>query len=114
MKTHINALALGLLAGVSAHAAEMPGHATSGIASSAPAASAGTHQANAVVNAIDPAKGTITLAHEPVPSLKWPAMTMPFQISPELAKGLKVGQRVRIEFMAKGMAATITAVTAVP
>src|SRR5207244_8275707 len=38
------------------------------------------HKATGVVKAIDPSKGTVTLAHEPVKSLKWPAMTMGFVV----------------------------------
>ena len=41
----------------------------------------------------------ITLQHEPVPALKWPAMTMPFNLSDAtLAKGLKPGQAVEFSF----------------
>jgi Cu(I)/Ag(I) efflux system periplasmic protein CusF len=57
---------------------------------------------------MDAEKGTIALAHDPVPALKWPAMTMSFSISPELAKGVAAGQRVNFEFTVKGMSGTIT------
>ena len=41
----------------------------------------------------------ITLNHEPVPALKWPAMTMTFKLSPpSLARGFKKGDRVRFGF----------------
>jgi Cu(I)/Ag(I) efflux system membrane fusion protein len=41
----------------------------------------------------------ITLAHEPVKSLGWPAMTMPFQLArAELAAGLKPGDRAHFSF----------------
>jgi Cu(I)/Ag(I) efflux system periplasmic protein CusF len=43
-----------------------------------------------------------------VPTLKWPAMTMAFKVSPELTKGLQTGQKVHFEFEAQGMSATIT------
>jgi Cu(I)/Ag(I) efflux system membrane fusion protein len=47
--------------------------------------------------------GSITLDHEPVPALKWPAMTMPFQLAqPDLAKGLKAGDAVRFRFKQQG------------
>lgn len=43
--------------------------------------------------------GSITLSHEPVPALKWPAMTMTFRLGePGLARGYKVGDRVRFGF----------------
>jgi Cu(I)/Ag(I) efflux system periplasmic protein CusF len=36
------------------------------------------HKAIAVVKGVDAANGKVTLAHEPIESLKWPAMTMSF------------------------------------
>src|ERR1039457_3409710 len=38
------------------------------------------HLAVAVVRAVNPAKNSVTLAHEAIPSLKWPAMTMAFVV----------------------------------
>lgn len=111
MKTCMTIVALGVLAGASAHAAEMPGHNMGGMNMSAPATAPAVHQTTGVVKAVDPALGTITLAHEPVPTLKWSAMTMSFNISPELARGVAVGQRVSIEFTAKGMNGTISKIT---
>lgn len=61
-----------------------------------------------VVKALDAANGTITLSHEPVPAIQWPAMTMAFKITSQLSAGIKVGNRVDFEFVAKGMDATIT------
>jgi membrane fusion protein, copper/silver efflux system len=41
----------------------------------------------------------ITLRHEPVPALKWPAMTMTFRLgAPTLARGFKKGDRVVFSF----------------
>jgi Cu(I)/Ag(I) efflux system membrane fusion protein len=41
----------------------------------------------------------ITISHEAVPSIGWPAMTMTFKLNPPtLAKGLKVGDRVAFGF----------------
>jgi Cu(I)/Ag(I) efflux system membrane fusion protein len=41
----------------------------------------------------------ITLSHGPVESLGWSAMTMPFRLSrPDLATGVKTGDRVRFAF----------------
>ncbi len=42
---------------------------------------------------------SITLSHEAVPAIGWPAMTMTFKLgSPALAKGVKVGDRVAFGF----------------
>ena len=42
---------------------------------------------------------SITISHEPVPAISWPAMTMTFQLDPPgLSKGLKVGDRVAFGF----------------
>ena len=62
-----------------------------------------------VVKGVDAKASQITLAHEPIAALNWPAMTMPFSLSsPALAKGLKVGDKVRFELKAAGMNGTIT------
>jgi Cu(I)/Ag(I) efflux system membrane fusion protein len=45
----------------------------------------------------------VTLSHEPVPAIGWPAMTMNFRLaSPQLAQGLKVGDRVEFGFVQEG------------
>ena len=58
------------------------------------------HQAVGVLNAINPAAGAVTIAHEPVASLKWPAMKMDFVLAnPALVAGLKPGAGVKFEFV---------------
>lgn len=43
----------------------------------------------------------VTLSHEAIPSVGWGAMTMPFKLAkPELAKDIKVGDRVGFDFVA--------------
>ena len=50
------------------------------------------HKAVGVLNAIDAAAGTVTVSHEPVASLKWPAMKMDFVLAnPSLVAGMKPG-----------------------
>jgi len=85
-----------------------------GAADTGTTAPAATNQTTGVIKAIDAKSGTVTLAHDPVPAIKWPAMTMPFHISPELARGVSVGQRVNFEFTAKGMDGTITKIKVLP
>jgi Cu(I)/Ag(I) efflux system protein CusF len=100
-------VSIALLAGGTLRAAEMAGMKME------PPAAAGTakpqvNRAVGVVKALDAAKGTVTLSHEPVPAIKWPAMTMAFKVSKDVAKGIKPGDRVNFEFTAKGMDATVT------
>src|SRR5487761_2773222 len=63
----------------------------------APAAesASATHRGVGTVEAVDPANASVTLAHEPIASLKWPAMTMDFKVKDAaLLRTLKPGQRV--------------------
>lgn len=58
------------------------------------------HKAVGVVKKIDAKAGTLTLAHEAVSSLKWPAMTMGFVVQDKtLLDKLTVGQPVNFEFV---------------
>jgi Cu(I)/Ag(I) efflux system membrane fusion protein len=42
---------------------------------------------------------SVTLSHEPVPAIGWPAMTMTFALpNPSIARGVKTGDRVRFGF----------------
>jgi membrane fusion protein, copper/silver efflux system len=50
-----------------------------------------------------------------VPALKWPSMTMPFQLAkPELARGLKPGDKVRFRFRQQGDEHVITSIQLAP
>jgi len=44
--------------------------------------------------------GSATISHGPVPSLKWPPMTMEFKAAPGVAKDLKAGETIHFEFVA--------------
>ena len=97
------ALALALTASPLVPSANMEG-----MKKEEPGVAPAVNRTKGVVKELDAKKGTVTLSHDPVATLKWPAMTMAFKISPELAKGIEVGQKVDFEFQAQGMAATIT------
>ncbi|WP_292755056.1 copper-binding protein [Methylophaga sp. UBA4502] len=59
-----------------------------------------THSAKGTVTKVDASSKKVTLAHEPVESLSWPAMTMGFSVKDEaLLTKLKVGETVDFEFM---------------
>lgn len=57
------------------------------------------HMTKGTIQSVDREAGTVKIAHEAVPSLGWPAMTMDFKVSnkEELA-GLKEGERVEFQF----------------
>jgi Cu(I)/Ag(I) efflux system membrane fusion protein len=66
-------------------------------AAPASAAAAAVHEAVGRIVAFD--GQTITLDHEAVPALKWPAMEMDFTLArPGLVQGLKPGDTVRFSF----------------
>lgn len=68
----------------------------------APAAQ-GSHQAKATVKKVDEKLATVTLAHDPVASLNWPAMTMSFRVKDKaLMPKLTAGKRVDVEFVQEG------------
>ena len=72
---------------------------------------AASHQTTAVVKAVDPLKGMVTLAHEPVASLNWPAMTMDFTVQEKtLFDKLMVGKKVTVEFKQQGKDYVVTSV----
>lgn len=62
------------------------------------------------IEAIGPDKGVVTIAHEAVPALKWPAATMDFHARREQLEGLKVGDRVRISFQAEDDEAALVSI----
>ena len=54
-----------------------------------------THRGEGTVEAVDPANASVTLAHGPIASLKWPAMTMDFKVKDAaMLRTLKPGQRI--------------------
>lgn len=58
------------------------------------------HKADGTVDTVDIKAGLVTLNHGPVDSLKWPSMTMEFQVAtPALIGGLKSGMAVSFEFV---------------
>lgn len=55
-----------------------------------------------VVKKIDVAAGVVKLAHEPIPAIKWPAMTMDIKAQDaKLLTGIKPEQKVNF-FLVKG------------
>jgi Cu(I)/Ag(I) efflux system protein CusF len=66
-------------------------------ATASPAASAPVEGVG-VVRAVNPKSGSITIDHEAIPSLGWPAMTMGFKVAdPALLVGIQPGAKVRFQ-----------------
>ena len=66
-----------------------------------------------VVKSVDLKANTVVLQHDPIPALKWPAMTMPFKgETPDVLKGVKAGQKVDFQLMQMGSATTVTSIHA--
>ena len=62
-------------------------------AKTAPAVEAA--QGRGVVKKVDAAASVVNIAHEAIPSIKWPAMTMDFKVKDaRLLAGIKPGQTV--------------------
>lgn len=67
------------------------------------------HQTTAVVKDVDQENGRVTLIHDPVPALDWPAMTMGFSVADRaLLKDVKVGEKVTFTFTDKNSKFVIT------
>lgn len=65
-----------------------------------------------IVKAIDTAKGAITLQHQAIAAIGWPAMTMTFKADPPaLLQKVKVGDKVKFTLHPAGMASTVTAIS---
>lgn len=107
-------LAIGLLAACSSPTDEQTGQSgtMTPTAPAAPTAKPATSASTTgVITAVDPAAKTITIAHEPVPELQWPAMTMTFQAPDADLTAIKPGDQVSFEFTSAGMNGTITSLT---
>ena len=73
--------------------------ASSPSASSPSASSPRTHTAEGTVESIDAKQRTLSIAHGPVASLKWPGMTMEFKVrDAALLQGMQPGSKIRFEF----------------
>jgi Cu(I)/Ag(I) efflux system protein CusF len=69
------------------------------------------HQASGTVTKVDQAGSKVTISHGPVPSLRWPAMTMNFMVKDKaLLDRLPTGKKVEFEFVQQGRDYVITSV----
>lgn len=84
------------------------GDADSVLSSRAP--DANTADGAGVITAVDPAAGTITINHEPIRSVGWPAMTMKFKASPVVLQEAVVGDRIQFDLTVRDGAGEVTAI----
>ena len=63
-----------------------------------------------IITAIDAAAGKITLDHEAIPAVGWPAMKMGFSAKPERLKGIAVGDKVNFDMTVTGSTGEVTAI----
>jgi Cu(I)/Ag(I) efflux system protein CusF len=62
-----------------------------------------THMAKGIVKKVDAKTGMVTVAHGPVQSLNWPAMTMAFKVKDKaLLNKFSDGKEVEFEFAKQG------------
>ena len=70
-----------------------------------------THTATGEVKKVDTKARVVTVMHEPVKSLNWPAMTMGFVVKDKaLLNKLTVGKQVEFDFVQKGGQYVVTSV----
>ena len=75
-------------------------------------ASVQTAKGQGVVKAIDLKAGALTIKHEPIAALKWPAMTMMFKVkSAALLAGISVGEKVDFELTSDNGKPIVTKLT---
>lgn len=106
------ALAFGMSVGL-VHSAEMKGMDMKGDASPTGSKdkSPVTHKATGIVRKVDAKAGTVTLAHGPVTSLNWAAMTMTFQVKDKaVLDKVAEGRKMEVEFEQRGKDYVITSV----
>jgi len=72
---------------------------------------AAAHKGIGVVKNINAADGIVTLAHEPIKSLNWPAMTMGFKVKDKkLIDNVRPGSKVEFTLVQAGKDYVITSI----
>ena len=72
--------------------------------------------ATGTVKSLDAAAGKLVIAHDPIPALKWPAMTMDFRLADKaLAGKVKAGDKVKFTLTPGDKSSyTVTAIEPTP
>jgi Cu(I)/Ag(I) efflux system protein CusF len=64
-----------------------------------------------VVESVDTANGSLTIAHEPIAALGWPAMTMSFKVDrPVLLEGVEAGEQIEFTLRGGDASAVVTSI----
>jgi len=67
------------------------------------------HKGSGRITRVDPSKGTVTISHGPVPTIRWPSMTMTFGVKDKaMLDKVKPGANVEFGFVQSGKDYTIT------
>ena len=67
------------------------------------------HKGSGTVKKVDPAGGKVTIAHGPIPTMKWPAMNMTFTVKDKALLGkFSQDKKVEFEFVEQGSDYVIT------
>jgi Cu(I)/Ag(I) efflux system protein CusF len=69
------------------------------------------HKGVGTVKKVDPTAGKVTIAHGPIPTMKWPAMNMTFTVKDKALLGkFSQDKKVEFEFVEQGSDYAITSV----
>ena len=70
-----------------------------------------SHKGTGKVTKVDPAKNSVTIAHEPISTMYWPATARAFRVKDKaLLQKVKQGEKVDFEFVQQGKDYVVTAV----
>ena len=70
-----------------------------------------THRGSGTVTKVAPGKSSVTIAHGPVQTMNWPAMTMTFSAADKkLLEGVRPGAKVDFEFVQQGSRYAVTSI----
>lgn len=87
-----------------------PAVSTEADGNSPEAAAAETHTGTGTVDSVS--GNQVTISHEEIKSIGWPAMTMPFTAADAAAlKGIKTGDRVAFAFRHSGGTSTLSSIS---
>ena len=88
---------------------DMNGMDMKGIDKGASKTQAQAHRGAGTVKSVDLGKGTVTIAHGPIASMNWPAMTMTFKIKDaKILESVKPGQTIVFQFIQQGRDYVVT------